>query len=184
MSEKIVHWLKGYNSNYLNSSDLPPGKDLVLTVTHVTQEMAKTADAKVKNFLHFKEAGFKPLLLNKENGKTAKRLAGGSNNILEWKNFKVALYIKPNVEAFGEKVDAIRIRPISPATVKVDNKAALATLNACKTVGELGTAYSKLSPELKGDKTVIDLKDKLKTSLPGEVVAVDKKPEDASTQGN
>lgn len=173
--EKVVHWLKGYNSNYLNSSDLPVGKDLVLTVTHTTQELAKTADAKIKNFLHFKEPGIKPLLLNKENGKIAKKLAGGSNNILDWKNFKVALYIKNNVEAFGERVDAIRIRPMAPVAKKVDNAAALEKLKACKTVDELGQVYSSLSGEMKGDKTVIALKDQLKTTLT---------TANANTQGN
>jgi len=54
----------------------------------------------------------KPLIVNKTNAKAIAKVAG-SNYIEDWKGKQIALYIS-NVKAFGELVEAIRVRTVPP----------------------------------------------------------------------
>ena len=171
--EKEVHWRGGFDENYLGSQHVPKGKDLVLTISHVTQQKTATQEEKIKNIAHFVEPGYKPMILNAGNSKIVRKFAGFENNILKWKNIKVAIYVKSGVKAFGQVTDALRFRDSQPA-VKIDIKPAIAVLNACKTQDELKKAFMGLAADVKGHPEVTKLKDSLKTTL----------PENAGTEGN
>lgn len=112
MAEK-THYKKLRNPNYLGSWDLPSGKDLVVTITNVKQEMAYNPTSNDKEEVLIAEIkGYKPLILNSTNCKNITK-AVGSPYVEDWKGKYVSLYVA-KVKAFGDTVDAIRVRPTAP----------------------------------------------------------------------
>ena len=111
--ETKTHWKKVFNKDYLGSQDLDQGKDLVATIDHVEVRAVKDSTGKDGNcnVAVFKE-GIKPMILNVTNCKTVKKFAG-SNYIEDWNNIQVIICIK-EVKAFGEEVEALRIRERQP----------------------------------------------------------------------
>ena len=107
-----THWKKTMNPNYLGAYALEPNQDLVVTITDVKTEQVMNADGRNEECLvaHLKDQ--KPLIVNKTNAKAIAKVAG-SNYIEDWKGKQIALYIS-NVKAFGELVEAIRVRTVPP----------------------------------------------------------------------
>jgi len=85
---------------------------LVVEITEVKTESVMNADGRNEECLvaHLKDQ--KPLIVNKTNAKVIAKVAG-SNYIEDWKGKQIALYIS-NVKAFGELVEAIRVRTVPP----------------------------------------------------------------------
>ncbi len=105
------------NPNYLGEADFTPGEEKVLTIDTVvmkekvvTKENPKGED---KCVIHWKEPNVKPLILNKAKSKAIAKVCG-SDYIEDWPGVKVQVYIEQNVKAFGELVNAARIRPFKP----------------------------------------------------------------------
>lgn len=112
MSETKTHWKKLTNPNYIGSHDFQPGQELTVTIEKVSNEVVKCFDGKsVKEesciIAHIKGAK-KPLILNKTNCKIISKNLG-SEYIEEWAGKSITLYVA-KVRAFGENVDAIRIK--------------------------------------------------------------------------
>ena len=107
-----THWKKTMNPNYLGAYALEPNEDLVVEITEVKTESVMNADGRNEDCLvaHLKDQ--KPLIVNKTNAKAIAKVAG-SNYIEDWKGKQIALYIS-NVKAFGELVEAIRVRTVPP----------------------------------------------------------------------
>jgi hypothetical protein len=107
-----THWKKTMNPNYLGAYALEPNEDLVVEITEVKTESVMNADGRNEECLvaHLKDQ--KPLIVNKTNAKVIAKVAG-SNYIEDWKGKQIALYIS-NVKAFGELVEAIRVRTVPP----------------------------------------------------------------------
>ena len=107
-----THWKKTMNPNYLGAYALEPNEDLVVEITEVKTESVMNADGRNEECLvaHLKDQ--KPLIVNKTNAKAIAKVAG-SNYIEDWKGKQIALYIS-NVKAFGELVEAIRVRTVPP----------------------------------------------------------------------
>lgn len=108
-----THWKKLQNPNYLGSWDFQPGEEKILTIKGVKTE--KVPDNKGKSeecsVCYFSEPT-KPLILNVTNSKAIAKVAE-SNYIEDWNGVKVQLFTT-KVSAFGETVDAVRIRSIKP----------------------------------------------------------------------
>ena len=100
------------NPNYLGAYALEPNEDLVVEITEVKTESVMNADGRNEECLvaHLKD--HKPLIVNKTNAKAIAKVCG-SNYIEDWKGKQIALYIS-NVKAFGELVEAIRVRTVAP----------------------------------------------------------------------
>ena len=100
------------NPNYLGAYALEPNQDLIVEITEVKTESVMNADGRNEECLvaHLKDQ--KPLIVNKTNAKAIAKVAG-SNYIEDWKDVTIALYIS-NVKAFGEVVEAIRVRLTAP----------------------------------------------------------------------
>ncbi len=112
-----THWKQAFDSPYLGSWDLPEYKDLTLTIDKVVNEMSKgLKENGMFNIIHFKEKGYKPMLLNATNSKTIKNLAR-SPYIEDWAGVEITLYVE-QVRAFGEQHDALRIRPVTAKKTK------------------------------------------------------------------
>ncbi len=117
MEKTKTHWKKCFNKDYLGSHDLDNGKDLVATIDHIEVRKVKNnqGEESGKNVAIFK-GKVKPMILNVTNCKTIKAFSG-SNYIEEWAGIPVTIYIE-NVTAFGEEVEALRIRKKQPVIEK------------------------------------------------------------------
>lgn len=107
-------WKKMMNKNYLGSWDLEEGKDLILTIKSAyNQDVDNQQGGKDKCLLiSFEEPGYKPLILNNVNCQSIEK-ATGSKYVEDWAGKRVSLFVT-QVTAFGEIVEAIRIRTVAP----------------------------------------------------------------------
>jgi hypothetical protein len=112
------HWKKVFKSNYLASCDVE-GKDLVLVISHVTQEVCKLATGDEEcNLAHFTDKRYKSMILNVGNSKIVKGFAGGGMDTDTWKNIPVAIFVDQKVRFGRETVEGLRIRPVQPKTAE------------------------------------------------------------------
>lgn len=111
--ESKTHWKKLNNPNYLGAYALDPGQDMILTIQSVREETVIGADGKKEQcmVMRFMEP-VKPMILNATNAKTISNLTG-TPYVEEWTGHKIQIY-SASVKAFGEVVDALRIRPFAP----------------------------------------------------------------------
>ena len=158
-----THWKKKFNYNYIGSYSLPVGRDMILTIKETKEEDVKDEKGKAKTcFVCYFNESEKPMILNKTNCKRIGKLYG--EFIEDWNGKKIQIYAT-KVNAFGEEVDALRIRDFKPESVGIDNREAIEKLTACGTLAELQKAYVSLGKELQADKEVIKRKDELKAKL-------------------
>ncbi|MCI2026174.1 MAG: hypothetical protein LKJ74_05235 [Clostridiales bacterium] len=108
-----THWKKLTNPDYLGAYALDPGKDLVATIQYVCEEKVVGSDGKKEDctVVHFQES-IKPLILNVTNAKTIEKVYG-TPFIEDWAGKKIQIY-SAKVKAFGEVVEALRIRQLVP----------------------------------------------------------------------
>lgn len=114
MAEKLTHWKKLTNPDYLGAYALEPDQDLVVTIKSVANELVTSPDGKKETcmVMRFNE-NVKPMVLNATNSKTIAKLFK-TPYIEEWAGRKIQLYIQTGVKAFGDVVDALRVRPFLP----------------------------------------------------------------------
>lgn len=119
-----THWKKLQNPDYLGAYSLVPGQDMILTISSVKQEKVIGPDGKKEECMvcRFKELGVKPMILNVTNCKTIEKLYK-TPYIEEWNGRKIQLFAD-KVKAFGDVVDALRIRPFVPNINATDTKCA------------------------------------------------------------
>ena len=100
------HWKKQFNYDYLGSYSLDGKKEVVVTIFGVgTAKVTGQAGRKEDCFVvHFNEFD-KPMILNRTNAKAIEKVAG-SGLVEEW--------VGVGVKAFGDVVDALRIRDKKP----------------------------------------------------------------------
>lgn len=111
-----THWKKVVSDpNYIGEADFQDGEEKVLTIERVnTAETVKTAEGKtVKAVVHWKEKGYKPMILNVARSKSIEKVAG-SGYFEDWPGVQVQLFIDHGIRAFGEIVSAVRVRPFKP----------------------------------------------------------------------
>ena len=114
MAEVLTHWKKLTNPDYLGAYALEPGQDLIVTIKSVANEVVTGTDGKKEtcSVMHFAE-NVKPLVLNATNSKTITKLLK-TPYIEQWAGRKIQLYVESGIKAFGDIVDAIRVRPFLP----------------------------------------------------------------------
>ena len=118
--ETKTHWKKQFNYDYLGSYSLVPGEDLILTIKETKKEMVTgTSGSKEQLFVcHFVE-GAKPMIMNRTNCKVIEKLY--TPFIEDWKGKQIQVYSE-NVKAFGEIVEALRVKPVIPNAKKPELK--------------------------------------------------------------
>lgn len=95
-----------FPSKYLKAADLPEEGSQTFTIEKVTvEEIGK--DKERKPVVHFNETE-KAMVCNKTNWNTIARVTG-SDDSDDWRGKKISLG-RAEVEAFGEMVEAIRVR--------------------------------------------------------------------------
>lgn len=110
--ENKTHWKKLTNPNYLGAWDFEPKEEKVLEIKSITQEDVMNLDGKNESCVLAHFDGFKPMILNKTNMKAIQKVTG-SPMIEDWPGNRVTLFTA-QVRAFGDVVDAVRIRPTKP----------------------------------------------------------------------
>lgn len=113
-----THYKKLMNPNYLGAYSIEDGKDLVLTIQTVRQESVTGADGKHEDCVvcYFAE-NVKPMILNSTNLKMITKLLG-TPYIEDWAGHKIQIGIE-KVRAFGDIVEALRVRKNLPKTVVI-----------------------------------------------------------------
>jgi len=112
-----THWKKLHNPDYLGAYALDPGKDMIVTIKSAGNEIIVGADGKKEEcmVMHFSD-GIKPMIVNSTNAKTITKVLK-TPYIEDWQGKKIQLYID-HVKAFGEVVEALRVRPKLPIEQK------------------------------------------------------------------
>jgi len=112
-----THWKKLTNPDYIGAYALEPGQDIIATIKMVRTENVTGPDGKKEDcsVMHFIEKEYKPMILNSTNAKTLEKLFK-TPYIEEWSNRKIQIGVE-SVKAFGDVVDALRIRKFLPKEV-------------------------------------------------------------------
>lgn len=111
-----THWKKIVSDpNFIGEADFQEGEEKVLTIARVNAaETVVTAEGKSKKaVIHWEEPGNKPMILNVARSKNIEKVSG-SGYFEDWPGVKVQLYIENGIKAFGELVNAVRVRPFKP----------------------------------------------------------------------
>ena len=108
-----THWKSMTNPNYLGVYSLPEGRDIVLTIKSVGQELVMGADGSKEQcvVMHFQEP-VKPFICNKTNLKQITKLLK-TPYVEQWSGSKIQI-ASEKVKAFGDVVDALRVRSKLP----------------------------------------------------------------------
>ncbi len=110
--EQLTHWKLLTDQNYIGSYSLQPGEEKIVEIVSVGKELVKGSDGSEKSCTVAKLKGEKPFILNRTNCKTLTKVFK-TPYIENWKGKKIIVYAE-SVKAFGETVDALRIRPTEP----------------------------------------------------------------------
>lgn len=105
-----THWKKLTNPNYLGSYAFEDGKEMILTVKSVGNEIVTGEGGRKEEctVCHFAE-NVKPMILNKTNMKTMHKIFG-TPYIEEWSGHKIQIYVDPKVKFGRETTGGLRIR--------------------------------------------------------------------------
>lgn len=112
MSTK-THWKKLQNPDYIGAYAFQPGEEKTVTISTVKRENVTGPDGRSEEctVAHFVE-GVKPLILNTTNSKMITKLLK-TPYIEEWAGRAIVLGVE-KVSAFGERVDAVRVKNKQP----------------------------------------------------------------------
>lgn len=110
--DNLTHWKKLTNPDYIGAYSLQPGEEKIVEIISVGREQVKGSDGKATDCIVAKLKGEKPFILNKTNCKTLSKIYG-TPFIEEWTGKRIIVYAE-RVKAFGDIVDALRIRPTAP----------------------------------------------------------------------
>lgn len=135
-----THWKKLHNPDYLGAYSLDPGQDLILTIKNVTVQTVTGPDNRKEEcpMISFVEPS-KPMVLNVTNSKIIAKIYG-TPFIEEWAGKKIQIYVD-NVKAFGDVVEALRIRKFIPTSTT-----ASAPELVCHDCARDIVEYNKLKP--------------------------------------
>lgn len=108
-----THWKKLTNPDYLGSYALEDGKDMIVTIKEVKQELITGQNGtKEECVVAYFEGDVKPMILNKTNLKAIEK-ALKTPFIEEWSGHNIQLY-QELVSAFGTTTWALRVRDFEP----------------------------------------------------------------------
>ena len=115
MEKAKTHWKRLDNPNYLGAYSLLDGtnKELVATIEKVVVEDVPNEKGE-ENFCkvaYLKNE--KPMILNATNAKAIARVCD-SPYIEDWAGKQITIYVS-KIKAFGERMDALRVRPEAPS---------------------------------------------------------------------
>lgn len=137
-----THWKKLTHPDYLGAYALNPGEEKTLTIKSVASELVVGTDGKKEECIvaRFTEDE-KPMILNKTNMKTIQKIYK-TPYIEDWAGKKITIYTE-KVKAFGEVVEALRIRERMPKNTPPEPDV-FCEVCGKKIVAPLGMAVSEM----------------------------------------
>lgn len=131
----MTHWKALTNPDYLGSYAFDRGEEKTGTIREIKREIVTGPEGKKEEctVCHFSEPDLKPLILNVTNCKAISKLYG-TPYTEEWAGKRIIMRVQ-QVKAFGETVDAVRIKPQIPPA-----------LPTCAECGKMITAYGNMNP--------------------------------------
>lgn len=152
------HWKKQFNYDYLGSYSLDGKREVVVSIkgvgaAKVTGQNGRKEDCFV---VHYNEMD-KPMILNRTNAKAIEKVAG-SGLVEDWVGVRVTLYVEKGVKAFGDVVDALRVRDRKPSQSKMTKEVEVAMIDAIKSgqVGQVELAVSKYTMSGTQEKSIMN----------------------------
>jgi len=126
------HWKKQFNYEYLGSYSLDGKKEIVVQVSKLSQEKVTGQQGRKEDcfVVYFKEFD-KGMILNRTNARAIEKVAG-SGLVEDWVGVQVTLYVEKGVKAFGDVVDALRIRDKKPTRQTMTKEIETSMLDAIK----------------------------------------------------
>jgi len=126
------HWKKQFNYEYLGSYSLDGKKEAVVTVSRLAQEKVTGQQGRKEDcfVVYFKEFD-KGMILNRTNARAIEKVSG-SGLVEDWVGVQVTLYVEKGVKAFGDVVDALRIRDKKPTRQTMTKQIETSMLDAIK----------------------------------------------------
>lgn len=112
MSQTKTHWKQLQNPNYIGAYSLQPGEERTVEIVRVVKESVKGSDGKSEDCTVAYLKDEKPMILNATNCKTLSKVYG-TPYIEEWAGKSIIIHSE-KVKAFGDVVDALRIKPTKP----------------------------------------------------------------------
>lgn len=111
--QQKTHWKQLTNPDYIGAYAFQPGEEKHVTISKVTRETVTGPDGRKEecSVLHF-TGDIKPLILNITNAKMISKLLR-TPYIEEWTDKTITLIVE-TVNAFGERVDAVRVKKSLP----------------------------------------------------------------------
>jgi hypothetical protein len=117
--ENQTHWKNEFNYDYLGSYSLLPKEERILTIKETVKRKVKNVDGKEQEcFVAIFVENEKPMILNKTNCKIISKIYN-TPYIENWKGIRIIVY-SAQVKAFGEVVDALRVKNINPDSNLLD----------------------------------------------------------------
>tara|TARA_B100000795_G_C22563417_1_gene347256 strand:+ start:38 stop:526 length:489 start_codon:yes stop_codon:yes gene_type:complete len=141
------HWKKQFNYDYLGSYSLDGKREVVVTVKGVgTAKVTGQSGRKEDCFVVYFTEMNKPMILNRTNAKAIEKVSG-SGMVEDWVGTRVTLFVEKGVKAFGDVVDALRIRDRKPSMSKMTKEVETSMLDAINSgkVGQVELAIPKYS---------------------------------------
>lgn len=157
-----THWKKLTNPMYIGAYDFAPGEERTLTIKSVKREMVAGPDGKKEECTVIDFTQGKPMICNTTNAKAITK-AHGTPFIEEWAGKSITIFVA-KVKAFGDTVDALRVRPVAPRAGKplltpMDPKF-LAVESFMRDGGDIEKVRSQFDLTAEMEKTLNDLKPK------------------------
>lgn len=110
---KKTHWKKLFNPDYMGAWSIDPGEEPIYTIKSVALESVTGSGGSKQDCTVIRWVeNQKPFIVNNTNAKSITKSIG-SPYIEDWKGNKIKLFVQSGVKAFGDIVDALRVRPNS-----------------------------------------------------------------------
>jgi hypothetical protein len=170
--ETLTHWKRYRNPDYFGAYCFNyAGEERTLTIKMARKETIKGSDGKKQECLvvHWAE-NEKPFIINATNAKAITKVAK-TPYVERWVGIRITLYVA-QISAFGEDVEALRVRPFPPAPLQNQPSITLEQITQAQndimeaeSLDELKQVYVSMDKALAKHPNVIEAKDKRKSEL-------------------
>jgi hypothetical protein len=170
--ETLTHWKRYRNPDYFGAYCFNyAGEERTLTIKMARKETIKGSDGKKQECLvvHWAE-NEKPFIINATNAKAITKVAK-TPYVERWVGIRITLYVA-QISAFGEDVEALRVRPFPPAPPQNQPSITLEQITQAQndimeaeSLDELKQVYVSMDKALAKHPNVIEAKDKRKAEL-------------------
>lgn len=164
ISGENSHWKNNFNYDYMGAYSLDSDQDLTVKIKSAGIEPVKNNKGKDEDcFVCYFENADKPMILNKTNCKIIEKVLK-TPHVNEWIGKSIIIYVQTGIKAFGDIVDALRVRPFLPAVEK-DYTETIKAIESCESLEALKAVYTLLEKTDQGAFEVLKAKDKRKAEL-------------------